>query len=263
MFCSVWFVASWLACLTVTVPPLHHFISTPTFKSCISLSCQLICSRFPMTFTIWIFLCITRRFFFFAVFSFLSVGFDIGRRRLYRHFDLIFTLFLSSFLLLAALSYSISRTSAYTHTHTWMCRCAVLRRALSNVNCVRYVKSVKVHGQEKKKAATTTQWKETKSKKELGTMYDGYKQAYRPFLNWFFLFYWFSVRWTTRNVFVCYAKQHQHQKETWNKRSGSRSFCVTVYIVWPTKKPPVSFACALTHTYSLVRRYSFVGPTWR
>lgn len=71
--------------------------------------------------------------------------------------------------------------------------------------------------------------KRQKSKKEENRVLC--KQAYRPFLNWFFLFYWFSVRWTAKNVCECVMRNNntsyisdnnKGDQRTWNKRSGSR-----------------------------------------
>lgn len=116
-----------------------------------------------MTFTIWILLCITRRVFSLALA--LSIRWYIFSSSiwcrpttflpaLWLNFCIIFVVFLFGLLLLL-LGYSISKNE---HLHT------VLRRALPNVNCVQYVKSVKVHGQKKKKRQP--KWKEIKARKK-------------------------------------------------------------------------------------------------
>lgn len=103
----------------------------------------------------------TARFCLFLSLCFFKFDFDIGRQRFYRHFDLIFALFLSS-----SFYFWFSCLGSYSHIS---CCCAVLRRALSNVNCVQYVKSVRAHGQTK-----TAHKKRQKSKKGIsGAMQAG------------------------------------------------------------------------------------------
>lgn len=85
-----------------------------TSESWISLSCQLMCSRSPMTFTFWFCVCITL-----LVLSFFSFSFIwYGRQRLYRHCFQIptalwlnFSSFYAVFFLLSSAFVAISLTS--------------------------------------------------------------------------------------------------------------------------------------------------------